>query len=214
VNTSQDADGTLLRVMGVDPGLADTGYGVIEWDRRARRARLVCCGVVQTAAGAPVAERLQEIHRRIAAIAARESPAVIAVEILFFAANTQTAMAVAHGRAAAILGAAPGRALVEYTPLQIKKALTGHGRAGKLQVQMMVRTLLGLAEIPRPDHAADALGAALCYVHSIALDAKKSRAREALAEAEATAPGGKPAANPLKALLAQARGAGRSRRRR
>jgi crossover junction endodeoxyribonuclease RuvC len=201
--------------MGIDPGLSDVGYGVIDWDGRAGRARLVRYGVTRTKAGVPLAERLMTIHRELAAIAEADAPDAIVVEELFFAANVKTAMVVAHGRAACILATAPGRQLVEYTPLQIKKALTGHGRAGKLQVQMMVRALLGLEEIPRPDHAADALAAALCHVHSLALDAKIGKAmmsatgRAAPGKAE-NAAAAEP--NPLKALLALSRRSGRRRR--
>jgi crossover junction endodeoxyribonuclease RuvC len=209
VNPSAADLSPALRVLGIDPGLADIGWGLIDWDARAGRARLVDYGVVQTPAGLALPERLAKIHRDLAAIVARAAPAVVAVEELFFAKNVKTAMGVAHGRAACILAAAPGRQLVEYTPLQIKKALTGSGRAGKQQVQMMVRALLGLKEIPRPDHAADALGAALCHVHSLALAGKLAAARTAAAPAN----GKTDAVNPLKALLAQSRRPSRRRRR-
>jgi crossover junction endodeoxyribonuclease RuvC len=192
-----------LRVLGIDPGLADIGWGVIDWTTGAGRAQLVEYGAIRTKAGEELADRLRQIHDALAAIVARMNPAVVAVEQLFFATNVKTAMSVAHGRAACILGAAPGRLFFEYTPLQIKKALTGHGQAGKLQVQMMVRALLGLKTIPRPDHAADALGAALCHVHSLALAGKV---------AAATPRADTDAEKPIKAVLAMARGRKRRRR--
>jgi crossover junction endodeoxyribonuclease RuvC len=155
-----------LRVLGIDPGLADVGFGVIDVPPGAQ-PRLVRYGVIHTEAGQPLADRLYQIYRRLASLIEEIGPAVVAIEELFFAKNVKTAMVVAHGRAACILATA-GREteLVEYTPLQIKQALTGHGRADKRQVQLMVRAVLGLEEIPKPDHAADALAAALCYVHS------------------------------------------------
>ena len=162
------------------------------------------------------ADRLALIHQRVGELVERFAPEVVAVEELFFAKNVKTAMVVAHGRAAAILGAAGrGIKLVEFTPLQIKQGLTGHGRAGKLQVQSMVRVVLGLAEVPRPDHAADALAAALCYLHSIALTGKVERALGVVAAAEraaAEAAGGKTGElSPAKLLLMQGR-SGRKRR--
>lgn len=166
-----------FRVLGIDPGLADVGYGVIDWRPADSTARLVRMGVIQTAAGRPLAERLDHIYSQLSQLIEETHPAVVAIEELFFAKNVKTAMVVAHGRAAAVLATARRKVpLCEYTPLQIKLALTGHGRASKGQVQSMVRALLALAEIPRPDHAADALAAALCHVHSLALTEKIQRA--------------------------------------
>ncbi len=193
-----------LRVLGIDPGLADVGWGAVE-QRPDGICVLLGYGVVRTAAGEPLPERLGQIHRAVGALVAEYAPAVVAVEQLFFAKNVKTAMVVAHGRAACILATAgSGAALREYTPLQIKQALTGHGRAGKAQVQAMVRVVLGLPEIPRPDHAADALAAALCHVHSLGLDSKVERALAAVGESGAAAPN--------KALLAQMRTRRRGRR--
>jgi crossover junction endodeoxyribonuclease RuvC len=166
-----------LRVFGIDPGLADVGYGVIDWRAAESKGQLVTMGLVQTRAGLPLAERLYQIFTRLNALIEETRPDVVAIEELFFAKNVKTAMVVAHGRAACVLATASRRVpLCEYTPLQIKQALTGHGRAGKEQVQWMVRALLGLTETPKPDHIADALAAALCHVHSLALTEKIQRA--------------------------------------
>lgn len=197
-----------LRVMGIDPGLADIGWGVIDWRADLSKGSLVAKGLIQTRAGRPLAERLHEIYTQLSAVIEENHPDVTAIEELFFAKNVKTAMVVAHGRAACILATASRRvAVCEYTPLQIKQALTGHGRAGKEQVQWMVRALLGLDEIPKPDHVADALAAALCHVHSLALTAKIQKATGAIgAEAPSAAE-----LDPRKMLLAQIRRKGRRR---
>ena len=196
-----------LRVLGIDPGLADVGYGVIDCGPAPLGSKLVTYGVIQTHKGVDLTARLDEIYRKLGAIVSATAPAIVCVEQLFFAKNIKTAMVVAHGRAACLLATAhSGAQFVEYTPLQIKQALTGHGRAGKLQVQMMVRAVLGLAEIPQPDHAADALAAALCHVHSLG---RRSMIARAL---ESAAPAADAALDPRKLLLAQRRGATRRRR--
>lgn len=199
-----------LRVLGIDPGLADVGYGVIDWRAAQSKGQLVAMGLVQTRAGLPLAERLYQIFTRLSALVEETRPDVVAIEELFFAKNIKTAMAVAHGRAACVLATASHRVPVcEYTPLQIKQALTGHGRAGKEQVQWMVRALLGLAETPKPDHVADALAAALCHVHSLALTEKIQRAT---GKADGAAvPCAAAELDPRKMMLAQVR---RHRRRR
>lgn len=168
-----------LRVLGIDPGLADIGWGAIE--THGGRSFLLGYGVIQTRSNQDIATRLDAIHRGVGALIDELDPAVVAIENIYFAKNAKTAMIVAHGRAAAILATAGhGIRLCEYTPLQIKQALTGHGRAGKAQIQSMVRVVLGLEEVPQPDHAADALAAALCHVHSSALERKVSRALDAI----------------------------------
>jgi crossover junction endodeoxyribonuclease RuvC len=198
-----------LRVLGIDPGLADVGWGLVDLPTERGAPRLVDYGVIRTAATLPLAERLLAIHDRLRAIVEAARPSVVVVEQLFFCSNVKTAMVVAHGRAACILATAPGRRLVEYTPLQIKKALTGSGGAAKMQVQLMVRALLGLKEIPKPDHAADALGAALCYLQSLALDGRLAAAAIEPVSAEGKEKGDP---DPRKVLLALRRGAGRRRR--
>lgn len=153
-------------IMGIDPGLANIGYGIVEFD--GQRSVLRHMGVATTKSDTPLAQRLVHIHDAIRAESARWKPDVIAVEQLFFAANTKSAMAVAEARGVAIFAACSvtGTPLVEFTPLQIKMAIAGNGRASKLQVQQMVKILLGLPEIPRPDHAADALACALSHAHT------------------------------------------------
>lgn len=186
-----------LRVLGIDPGLADVGWGAIEM--HGGRSLLLGYGVIQTRSNQDIATRLDAIYRRVGELIDELDPSIVAIENLYFAKNAKTAMVVAHGRAAAILATAGhGIRLCEYTPLQIKQALTGHGRAGKAQVQSMVRVVLGLEEVPRPDHAADALAAALCHIHSQALDRKVNRAMSALA-----ADGAAEKQNINKMLLAQ-----------
>jgi crossover junction endodeoxyribonuclease RuvC len=185
-------------VLGVDPGLADIGWGVVE-RRSDGSLRMVDYGIIQTGAGEALAARLGLIHRRLGELIDRHRPRAMVVEQLFFARNIKTAMVVAHGRAACILaGDGRGVDLFEYTPLQIKLALTGHGRAAKTQVQSMVRAVLGLRQTPRPDHAADALAAAICHLHSLALSDKTRRAGGDGKENGA-------AHDPRKALLAQMR---------
>ena len=197
-------------MLGVDPGLADVGYGVIDWSVETSSARLVEYGVIQTAAGEALAERLNQIYTKLSEVVEKFRPDVAAVEELFFAKNVKTAMVVAHGRAACILALARRQVkLFEYTPLVIKQALTGHGRAPKQQVQWMVRAVLKLEEIPKPDHAADALAAALCYVHSLSLLEKVDRARTKLASCRE--PQAEDDQDPRKLLIAQMR-TGRRRR--
>lgn len=196
-----------IRIIGIDPGLADTGWGVIECDVAGHGIALVEYGVIRTEAGRPLPERLSEIFRRMRAIIARHEPQVAAVEELFFSKNVKTAMVVAHGRAASLLATAEDELiLAEYTPNQIKQALTGSGRAAKMQVQLMVRATLGLEEIPSPNHAADALAAAVCYAHSIGTREKLMRTEQAL-----NASLNEEEADPRKLLLAQRRGRRRRR---
>lgn len=212
-STATRSEEGLLRVLGIDPGLADVGYGVIDWRASESKARLVTMGLVQTRAGRPLAERLYQIFTRLSELIEETRPDVVSIEELFFAKNVKTAMVVAHGRAACVLATAARRVpLCEYTPLQIKQALTGHGRAGKQQVQWMVRSVLGLEETPKPDHIADALAAALCHVHSLALTEK---IQQALGEHDGSGETPEsPCANldPRKMLLAQMRRRGRGRR--
>lgn len=153
-------------VLGVDPGTATTGYGVVREDDG--QLGLVAYGVVTTPAGQPLPLRLQTIYRELRELVETYRPAAGAVEKLFFSRNVRTAMSVGQARGVALLalmdsGLLPG----EYTPLEIKQAVTGYGGADKLQVQEMVRALLELPEIPRPDDAADALAVAICHLHAM-----------------------------------------------
>jgi crossover junction endodeoxyribonuclease RuvC len=148
-------------VLGIDPGTASTGYGVVA--SQGSRLRALEEGVIGTAAGVPLERRLAEIHGRVAELLDRFAPDALAIEELYFGANVRTAFAVGQARGVVLLAAGqrgvPSRA---YTPQQVKGAVCGHGRADKAQVGNMVARLLGLASVPTPDHAADALAVAIC----------------------------------------------------
>ncbi len=149
-------------IIGIDPGTGIMGFGVI--DSEGNKATLVDAGIIKTAVHQPLDERLEEIYTCLCEIIAATKPKVMVVEKLFFAQNVTTAISVSHARGVAILaGKLAGLEIVEYTPLQIKQALTGYGRADKNQMQQMVKIMLGLKEIPKPDDCADALAAALMY---------------------------------------------------
>ncbi len=155
-------------VLGVDPGTATTGYGVVE--ERDGELELIACGVVTTPAGQPLPVRLQTIYRELLELVKMHRPAAGAVERLFFGKNVRTAVSVGQARGVALLALADaGLAIGEYTPLEIKQSVTGYGGADKHQVQEMVRALLNLAEIPRPDDAADGLAVAICHLHAMRL---------------------------------------------
>lgn len=155
-----------MRILGIDPGLAAAGWGLIEYPRGGPET--VLYGAVRTKADLETPARLQELYQAIQAVIAETKPEAISVEQLFFATNVKTAIVVAQARGAILLATADSKLpIYEYTPLQIKKAVSGRGTANKSQVQHMVAMLLGLKEIPRPDHAADALAAALCHGHSL-----------------------------------------------
>ncbi len=170
-----------LIVLGIDPGLASTGWGVIIWDLAKGKAALDRYGVIETPANTPMAQRLDMIFSAMSAVIETHHPTVAVVEELFFSKNVKTAMSVAQGRAASILATARRElTLHEFTPNQIKQALTGSGRADKRQVQLMVRAMLNLEDIPRPDHAADALAAALGYCHGLNITEKREAAAGAV----------------------------------
>jgi crossover junction endodeoxyribonuclease RuvC len=149
-------------VLGIDPGLANTGYGVIA--RRDGRLVALDGGVVETAAGLPAEARLAKIHAAVAALIEEHAPQAMALEELYFGQNARSAFAVGQARGAAMLAAGQrGVPCSGYTPQQVKSAVCGSGRAGKEQVARMVATLLGLSAAPRPDHATDALAVAVCH---------------------------------------------------
>jgi crossover junction endodeoxyribonuclease RuvC len=161
--------------LGIDPGTAHTGYGVVA----RHRGRLLALdgGVIETAAGLDPGLRLAAIHARVAALIAEHSPAALAVEDLYFGTNARSAFAVGQARGAVLLAA--GQRSVpcfSYTPQQVKGAVCGSGRAGKGQVQRMVQALLALPDLPRPDHAADALAVAICHANGAPLRAATGRA--------------------------------------
>jgi crossover junction endodeoxyribonuclease RuvC len=152
-------------VLGVDPGTAITGYGLVREDDGG--LSLVDCGVITTPAGQPLPERLQAIYQGLAGVILEHQPEMAAVEELFFSRNARTALSVGHARGVALLALADaGLAVHEYTPLQVKQAVAGYGGADKSQVQEMVRMLLNLEAVPQPDDAADAVAVAVCHIHS------------------------------------------------
>ncbi|MFH1225787.1 MAG: crossover junction endodeoxyribonuclease RuvC [bacterium] len=152
-------------ILGIDPGLADTGYGVLIKDRE---LKYLTHGSIKTKAGLAMADRLRIIYRELKSIIKKYSPEVIAVEKLFFCKNVKTALAVGQARGVILLTASQATLqLEEYTPLQVKQAVVGYGNADKQQVQAMVKTILNLKKIPEPDDAADALAIAICCAHSI-----------------------------------------------
>jgi crossover junction endodeoxyribonuclease RuvC len=153
-------------VLGVDPGVAITGYGLVcEIDGVLKS---VAYGVITTKSGQPLANRLQTIYNELFEIARHYQPDQAAVEKLFFSKNVRTAMSVGQARGVSLLALVnTGLVLGNYTPLEIKQSVTGYGRADKIQVQQMVTTLLELTEIPQPDDAADALAVAICHLNSI-----------------------------------------------
>jgi len=152
-------------VLGIDPGTAATGYGIVE--RSGSRLRALDYGCVETLPAQTLAVRLMEIHRSVSALIAQHRPSMVGVERLFFNRNVQTAFAVGQARGVVLLAAAQaGLPVFEYGPHEVKMAVTGYGRADKRQVQQMVQVVLGMDVLPRPDDAADALAVAICLAHA------------------------------------------------
>jgi len=151
-------------VLGIDPGTAMTGYGIIE--RTGSQLRLIDYGCMETLPDRPLPERLLLIHEAIEGLIEEHKPVLVGVERLFFNKNVQTAFAVGQARGVVLLAAAQhGLPVFEYGPHEVKIAVTGYGRAPKDQVQRMVQIVLGMAVLPRPDDAADALAVAICLAH-------------------------------------------------
>lgn len=151
-------------VLGIDPGLASTGYGVVA--SRDGRLAALAGGVIETRTGIPRERRLADIHAEIDELINAHEPLAVALEEIYFGQNVRTAFAVGHARGVVMLAAAQhGLACAGYTPQQVKGAVCGDGRAPKEQVARMVKVLLGLAAEPRPDHAADALAVAICHAN-------------------------------------------------
>ena len=154
-----------MRVIGFDPGTATTGYGVVEG--KGSRLRHIAHGVIRTPAGQPFAERLKTIFEEATRLLESFSPDAVAIEKLYFARNVTTGIAVAQARGVIALTAArAGLYIGEFSPLEVKNAVVGYGKAEKRQVQEMVKLLLTLDAIPKPDDAADALALAICQVHA------------------------------------------------
>lgn len=154
-----------MRVLGIDPGTAITGYGVI--DVQGNKLTLVTHGVFRTKSSLQLPERLHQIFLNLNSLIKDYSPDEVAVEQLFFNTNAKTALSVGHARGVILLAAVEANLRIsEYTPLQIKQGITGYGLAEKIQVQRMLCNLLNLKTVPHPDDAADALAVAVCHVHS------------------------------------------------
>jgi crossover junction endodeoxyribonuclease RuvC len=156
--------------LGIDPGTANTGYGVVA--RLGGRLVALDGGVIETSPRSPLAARLAAIHGRVCELIAEHRPDAVAVEDLYFGTNARSAFAVGQARGVVLLAAGQhGLGCASYTPQQVKGAVCGTGRAGKDQVQRMVQALLSLTELPRPDHAADALAVAICHANTAPLRA-------------------------------------------
>jgi crossover junction endodeoxyribonuclease RuvC len=155
-----------MRIIGVDPGTATTGFGIIDHDHG--RLKFIDAGVITTPAGQPMPDRLKTLYDELTQVIAETKPEAASVEQLFFSTNVTTAISVGQARGVILLalaeaGLIPG----EYTPMQIKQAVAGYGGAKKPQIQEMVKTLLKLPHIPRPDDAADALAIAITHAHQV-----------------------------------------------
>ncbi|MDJ1650669.1 MULTISPECIES: crossover junction endodeoxyribonuclease RuvC [Gordonibacter] len=190
-------------ILGIDPGLANTGWGVVA--QRGSRLSCVAYGCVSTSKDRPLAQRLRKIHEQMAAVIARFEPTCVGIETVWFGANVQSAFATGQARGAALVACAEHDLQVEeFSPSQIKLAVVGTGSAEKDQVQYMVRQLLALEDVPRPDHAADALAAAVCFTTHEGLADARVRA-EAL-ERAARQPSGRCGAVGVDARVAAAKG--------
>ena len=155
-----------MRILGIDPGTGILGFGVI--DTNGGKSVMVDAGVIRTPAHQPPQERLLTIYNELKSIIEENKPEVMVVEQLFFGRNVTTVMTVSQARGVVLLlGEQFGLTLAEYTPVQIKSAITGYGKADKKQMQEMVKIQLGLSEVPRPDDCANALAAALTYSSSL-----------------------------------------------
>ena len=155
-----------MRILGIDPGLGTLGWGVIETD--GTKHRLVQYGALLTQPGQPTPQRLRTIFKGVSQLMETFRPEDVAFEELFFSKNITTGMAVGAARGVALVAVAEKTDnLYEYTPMQIKQAITGYGKADKHQIQMMVRLMLNIDEIPRPDDAADALAVAITHANSM-----------------------------------------------
>ena len=151
-------------ILGIDPGIADTGYGVVK--EEGGRLSCLCYGSIKTAAGLDLAPRLAELYCELDKIIKKYKPSQVAVEQLFFNKNVRTALIVGQARGVALLALQQNGLLIrEFTPAQIKQAVSSYGKAEKKQIQKMVSLILHLQEIPKPDDAADALAAAICALN-------------------------------------------------
>ena len=154
-----------MRILGIDPGIATVGFGVVDSERG--RQKYISCGVITTPAGLPLSSRLDQIYEDLQELVSAVKPDCAAIEELFFNTNITTGIAVAHGRGVILLALSrAGVPIFEYTPLQVKQAVVGYGRAEKRQVIDMVKRILSMKAAPKPDDAADAVAIALCHARS------------------------------------------------
>lgn len=154
-----------MRILGIDPGYAIVGYGVIDYQNT--RFSVVDYGAILTDAGTPFNERLEQIYDETSAIMQKWKPEAMAIEKLFYNTNAKTVIDVGQARGALVLAAQKNRLeIAEYTPLQVKQSVVGYGRAEKKQVQEMTKLILNLEKIPKPDDTADALAIAICHAHA------------------------------------------------
>ena len=164
-----------LKILGIDPGYAILGYGVVE--QKGNHFQALDYGAVTTPKDMPMPQRLERLYESLREIIEEQRPEVASIEKLYFSTNAKTAINVGQARGVAILACMKGGLeIAEYTPLQIKQALVGYGKAEKKQVQFMVKAMLNLAEVPKPDDTADALAAAICYGHSAGAGERLKRA--------------------------------------
>jgi crossover junction endodeoxyribonuclease RuvC len=162
-------------ILGIDPGLADTGWGLVSVEGSTLRCRAYGC--ISSKSSEELPQRLKRLHDELVMLVELYSPAEAAIEKLFHGVNARSAMATGQARGVCILSTADaGLPIAEYSPAEIKQAVVGHGSADKTQVQFMVRAVLSLSEIPKPDHAADALAVAICHANSRARSAAVARA--------------------------------------
>ncbi|OPZ63054.1 MAG: Crossover junction endodeoxyribonuclease RuvC [Firmicutes bacterium ADurb.Bin506] len=163
-----------MLILGIDPGTAITGFGLVSDEGGGLKC--VAMGCIRTPAHTPLPDRLVTIYEKLSAVISRYRPDSVAIEQLFFNTNATSALAVGHARGVALLACCQaGVRVSEYTPLQVKLAVAGYGKADKKQMQSMVRLLLGLEEEPRPDDVADALAIAICHINTAPYHAKLSR---------------------------------------
>ena len=154
-----------MRVLGIDPGIATIGFGVVETEKN--RHKLIKCGVISTPAHTSLSSRLEQIYDDMLSILELFQPDAVSIEELFFNTNITTGIAVAHGRGVILLACRKaGVQVFEYTPLQVKQSVVGYGRAEKKQVMEMVKRICRLPAVPRPDDAADAVALAICHARS------------------------------------------------
>jgi len=161
-----------MRILGIDPGIAIVGYGVV--DKEGNKYKTISYDAVTTKAHTPLEERLRLVYEGVCEIIKEYKPDAMSIEELFFNNNAKTALTVGQARGVIILAAVQNNVPVyEYTPLQVKQALTGYGRASKTQMQKMMKSMLGLCEVPKPDDVADALAIAVCHGNSMRFNAIK-----------------------------------------